>query len=107
MVSYTQKSVPLSWVNSFADGSNQLSDLHVACGLEYGIAEKFFFRFGYSYEGKSVGGNKYFTTGLGGHFGSFGADAAYVIPSGTGLNRSTLANTVRLGINILLGNDDK
>ena len=102
LVTYSQKSVLGSIFNSFADGSNQLSDLRLGCGLEYGINQTWFFRVGYSYESKSIGGNKYFTTGLGTHFGAFGADMAYVIPSGTGLNRSPLANTFRIGINVLL-----
>jgi len=106
MIDYSQKGVLSSWVSSFADGSNQLTDLRVGLGVEFNYDQTFFARTGYFFEDKTNGNNKYFTVGMGFKYKkTWGFDFAYIVPTGDGTGRSPLSNTLRLGLNVNFGKD--
>lgn len=72
-------------------------------GGEYVYNNQFFARAGYYWETKSAGNRKYFTAGVGIKYSSFDINFAYLAPSGSGLNRNPLSNTLRFGIIFDLG----
>jgi hypothetical protein len=99
---YRDKSVTSSWFSSFGDApggfSEELKELQVSLGAEYSYNDQFFVRAGYFYEDKSKGNRKYFTVGLGLKYNVFGLNFSYLVPSGSGVNRNPLSNTLRFGL---------
>ena len=97
---YRSKGVLSSWVSSFGDapggGSEELKELQVSVGAEYAYNNQFFFRAGYFYESPTKGNRKYFTLGAGLNYDVYGLNFSYLVPSGGGVNRNPLANTIRL-----------
>ncbi|MDF2193062.1 type IX secretion system outer membrane channel protein PorV [Paraflavitalea sp. CAU 1676] len=102
VVKYRDKSVMSSWFSSFGDApggfSEELKELQVSLGAEYSYNDQFFVRAGYFYEDKSKGNRKYFTVGLGLKYNVFGLNFSYLVPSGSGVNRNPLSNTLRFGL---------
>lgn len=72
--------------------------LSVSAGAEYNYQDLFAFRAGYFAETKAYGGRSYLAVGAGVFYGQAGLNLAYIIPSGSGVNRNALSNTLRLGI---------
>ncbi|NII25057.1 type IX secretion system outer membrane channel protein PorV [Pseudoflavitalea sp. X16] len=101
-VKYRDKSVVNSWFSSFGDApggfSEELREFQVSVGAEYGYNDQFFVRAGYFYEDKNKGNRKYFTVGLGLKYNVFGLNFSYLVPSGSGVNRNPLSNTLRFGL---------
>lgn len=95
---YRNQSVFSSWFKSFNDGSNQLSSLQASLGAEYAYNDQFLFRAGYFYENKNRGNRKYFSMGIGLHYNMIGINLSYLVPSGNGITRNPLSNTLRLGL---------
>jgi hypothetical protein len=99
---YRSKSVVSSWFSSFGDApggfSEELKEFQVSLGAEYSYNDQFFFRTGYFYEDKTKGNRKYFTVGLGVKYNVFGLNFSYLVPSGSGVNRNPLSNTLRFGL---------
>ena len=95
---YRNMPVGQSWIKSFADGSNQLSDLKLSLGLEFKFNNSFMFRSGYHYEAKNVGNKSYFTFGAGLNTDTFEFNFAYIAPISVSGNRSPLLNTLTFGI---------
>ncbi len=93
---YTQ-SVVSSWFNSFS-GPNQLQTITASIGAEYTYNDQFAFRLGYFYENKDQGGRQYFTMGVGLKYNMLGLNFSYLIPSGSGITRNPLSNTIRFGL---------
>lgn len=108
LAKYHSKGVVGSWVNSFGDSpggfSEEIREFQVSVGAEYMYKEQFAFRTGYFYEDASKGNRKYFTVGAGINYNMFGLNFSYLIPSGNGVNRNPLSNTLRFS---LLFNLDK
>lgn len=106
---YRSKGVLSSWFSSFGDapggGSEELRELQVSLGAEYMYNNQFAFRAGYFYEHPTKGNRKYFTVGAGINYNMFGLNFSYLIPSGAGVNRNPLANTVRFGLIFNLDKD--
>jgi hypothetical protein len=75
----------------------------VGAGAEWNYNGQFFFRGGYFYENKTKGDRRYFTTGLGVKYNVFHFNFAYLIPSGSGVNRNPLSNTLRFQVSFDLG----
>ena len=102
VVKYRDKGVMSSWFSSFGDApggfSEELREFQVSVGAEYGYNDQFFVRAGYFYEDKSKGNRKYFTVGLGLKYNVFGLNFSYLVPSGSGVNRNPLSNTLRFGL---------
>ncbi|QEC40815.1 type IX secretion system outer membrane channel protein PorV [Pseudobacter ginsenosidimutans] len=102
LAKYRDKSVVGSWFSSFGDApdgfSEELKEFQFSVGAEYGYNEQFFVRAGYFYENKDKGNRKYFTLGLGLKYNVFGLNFSYLVPSGSGVNRNPLSNTLRFGL---------
>ena len=99
---YRNKSLVNSWFSSFNDAPNgfkeELKEFQLSLGAEYSYNDQFFFRTGYFYEDKTKGNRKYFTVGLGVKYNVFGLNFSYLVPSGSGVNRNPLSNTLRFGL---------
>lgn len=110
LANYRSKSVVGSWFSSFGDAGsfkNELAEFQVGVGAEYGYNDQFFVRAGYFYEDKTKGNRKFFTAGVGVNYNGFGLNFSYLIPSGSGVNRNPLSNTLRFSLlfNFDTGND--
>jgi len=98
---YREKSVISSWFSSFGDAggfSNELKEYQVSVGGEYTYNDQFSLRAGYFYEDKLKGNRKYFTLGAGLKYNVFGLNFSYLVPSGNGVNRNPLSNTLRFSL---------
>ncbi len=67
-------------------------------GGEYSYNNQFFARAGYYWETKEAGNRKYFTAGVGIKYSAFDINFSYLAPSGSGLSRNPLSNTLRFGV---------
>ncbi|MDP1844088.1 MAG: type IX secretion system outer membrane channel protein PorV [Sediminibacterium sp.] len=105
LATYRATGVVSSWMKSFADGTNQLNSLQASIGTEYSYDEKFFLRAGYFYEDKSRGNRRYFSAGAGFNLNFMTVNVSYLVPSGSGVTRNPLSNTIRLGIAFNLGEE--
>lgn len=84
-----------SWFKSF---SGQFNTINASIGAEYTYNDQFAFRLGYFYENKNQGGRQYFTMGVGLKYNMIGLNFSYLIPSGSGITRNPLSNTIRFGL---------
>ncbi|QES87947.1 type IX secretion system outer membrane channel protein PorV [Rhizosphaericola mali] len=82
-----------SWSKSFSNKAYSMS-----LGGEYSYNNQFFARAGYYWETKENGNRKYLTAGVGLKYSTFDLSFAYLAPSGSGLNRNPLSNTLRFGV---------
>jgi hypothetical protein len=98
LASYHSMTVMKGWFKSFNDGSNQMKDLQFSVGAEYTYDNQFTFRAGYFYESAERGNRKYFAVGTGLKYNIFGLNLSYLVPSGNGVTRNPLSNTLRLGV---------
>ena len=98
LANYRSTTVLSSWFKSFNDGTNQLNSLQASLGAEYAYNEQFFVRAGYFYEDKSRGNRQYFSVGAGFSLDAFQVNLSYLVPSGSGITRNPLSNTIRVGI---------
>ena len=108
---YRKKSVIGSWFSSFGDAdggfSEELKEYQVSLGAEYWYNQQFALRAGYFYENKTKGNRRYFTTGVGVKYNIFGFNFSYLIPTGSGVNRNPLSNTLRFSVLFDLDKGDK
>jgi hypothetical protein len=104
MASYKNKSVMGSWFSSFADApggfSEEVKEFQISMGGEYWYNEQFALRAGYFFENKIKGGRKYFTAGAGIKYNIAILNFSYVVPSGKGINKNPLANTLQFGLTL-------
>jgi Type IX secretion system protein PorV len=111
LVNYRSKGVVSSWFSSFGDApggfSEELKEFQLSVGAEYMYNNQFALRAGYFYEAPTKGNRKYFTVGAGLNYSTFGLNFSYLIPSGSGVNRNPLANTVRFSLLFNLDKDSK
>ena len=102
LVSYHNKGVVSSWFSSFGDapdgGGEELREVTGSIGAEYTYKNQFSFRAGYFYENPDKGNRKYFTLGAGLKYNVVGINFAYILPSGSGVNRNPLSNTLRFSL---------
>ncbi|TAE13248.1 MAG: hypothetical protein EAZ47_11975 [Bacteroidetes bacterium] len=103
-VNYRNQSVFSSWGKSFTDGSfgNEMREVQASIGVEYAYDNQFFARAGYNYEDRTKGNRKYFTAGVGVKFSTLDLNFSYLVPSGNGITRNPLSNTIRIGLNFHL-----
>lgn len=96
------KSVVSGMLGSFGDApggfSEELKEFQVSIGAEYWYQNQFAVRAGYFYENKDKGDRKYLTVGLGVRYNVFNLNFAYLVPSGSGINRNPLSNTLRFSL---------
>lgn len=102
LVEYRDKGVVSSWFSSFGDapdgGGEELREVSASIGAEYWYKNQFAFRAGYFYEHPDKGNRKYFTLGAGLKYNMIGINFAYLMPSGSGVNRNPLSNTLRFSL---------
>ena len=107
LANYRSQSVMSSWFKSFGDGTSLTSSLQFSLGTEFWYDNKFALRAGYFYQDKSSGRNPFFSVGVGVKYEMFGINLSYLVPSGSGITRNPLSNTLRLGISFDLDNGDE
>ncbi len=99
---YRNQGVVSSWFNSLGDApggfSEELKEVQASLGAEFWYQNQFALRAGYFYENASKGNRKYFTLGAGLKYEMFGLNFSYLIPSGNGVNRNPLSNTLRFSL---------
>ncbi|HEY8387938.1 MAG TPA: PorV/PorQ family protein, partial [Parasegetibacter sp.] len=109
LADYRSKSVPSSWLSSFGDApggfGEELKELQFSLGAEYWYNDQFAFRVGYFFEDKTKGNRKYFTVGAGIKYNVINLNFSYLVPSGSGISRNPLSNTLRFGISFDLNSD--
>lgn len=99
LVEYRSKGVVSSWFSSFGDaGKDELKEATIAIGSEYWYKDQFAFRAGYFYENKIKGDRRYFTMGAGLKYNMMGLNFSYLLPTGSGVNRNPLSNTLRFSL---------
>jgi hypothetical protein len=99
---YRDKGVVGSWFSSFGDApggfAEEMRELMFSAGVEYWYNDQFAVRTGYFYEDKTKGNRKFFTVGFGIKYNSAGLNFSYLVPSGQGVTRNPLSNTLRFGV---------
>jgi hypothetical protein len=107
LVNYRSKGVVGSWFGSFNDApggmSEELKEFYFSIGSEYWYNDQFAFRAGYFSESKTKGNRQYFTIGASLKYNVLGMNFSYLLPTGNGVNRNPLSNTLRLGFVFDLG----
>jgi hypothetical protein len=99
LAEYRSKGVVSSWFSSFGDaGKDELKETTVAIGSEYWYKDQFAFRAGYFYENKIKGDRRFFTLGAGLKYDMVGLNFSYLLPTGSGVNRNPLSNTLRFSL---------
>ena len=102
IANYRKQGVVSSWAKSFGDapggGSEELREVTASIGAEYMYKEQFAFRAGYFYESPLKGNRRYATVGAGLKYNVIGLNLAYIFPSGAGISRNPLSNTVRFSL---------
>ena len=111
LASYRTTGVVSSWGKSFGDapggGSEELKEFTTAIGAEYWYKDQFAFRAGYFYENPTKGNRRYATVGAGLKYSSLGINLAYIFPSGSGISRNPLSNTIRFSLTFDMDKSDK
>ena len=99
---YRTQGVVSSWLKSFGDApggfNEEIKEFQASLGAEYWYNDQFAFRAGYFYENPTKGNRKYFTLGAGLKYETFGLNFSYLLPSGNGVNRNPLSNTLRFSL---------
>lgn len=102
LAKYRSTGVVSSWFKSFGDApggfSEELKEIQISAGGEFWYNDQFALRAGYFYENPLKGNRKYFTVGAGLKYETFGLNFSYLIPSGQGVNRNPLSNTLRFSL---------
>jgi hypothetical protein len=101
---YFTQSVINSYFNSFSAkyGMPFSESLKASLGIEYNYTNRFYLRGGYFMDNnKSLGNMQYFTLGTSFQYTSENVKAkfniSYLIPSGGGITKNPLSNTLRFG----------
>ncbi|MBL7765923.1 MAG: type IX secretion system outer membrane channel protein PorV [Chitinophagaceae bacterium] len=96
------KSLMSGVMSSFGDApggaSEEIKEVMLGIGAEYSYQNQFFARAGYFYENKYKGDRRFLTVGVGVKYSIFGLNFAYLVPSGSGINRNPLSNTLRFSL---------
>lgn len=107
LADYRKKGVLGSWFSSFGDApggfSEEIKEFQLSLGAEYWYNNQFALRAGYFFENKTKGNRRYFTAGLGIKYNVFGFNFAYLLPTGSGVSRNPLSNTLRFSVMFDLG----
>jgi Type IX secretion system protein PorV len=109
LTKYHTQSVVSSWFNSFSSQGGfkeQLDQIDISGGAEYWYQNQFSFRAGYFYENPNEGDRQYFTLGAGLKYNTFALDFSYLLPSGNGVTRDPLSNTLRFSLLFDLDKND-
>lgn len=106
---YKEKGTLEGIFSSFGDAplKEELQELMYSVGMEYWYNQQFAVRAGYFNENKNKGNRKYFTAGIGVKYDIFGLNFSYLVPSGSGIQRNPLSNTLRFTLTFDLGPRDE
>ncbi|QEH40666.1 type IX secretion system outer membrane channel protein PorV [Chitinophaga sp. XS-30] len=108
---YPDKSVLEGLFSSFGDApggfKEELHELMYSVGGEYWYNNQFAVRVGYYNEHATKGNRKYFTAGLGVKYDIFGLNFSYLVPSGAGIQRNPLSNTLRFTLSFDLSRNEE
>ena len=97
---YYAQSVVSSWFNSFSNkyGMPFSESLKISLGAEYNYADRFHLRAGYFLDNnKNLGSMQYFTVGSSFQYQQSKFNISYLVPTGGGITRNPLSNTLRFG----------
>ena len=97
---YFSQSVVSSWFNSFSNkyGMPLSESLKISVGAEYNYADRFHLRAGYFIDNnKNLGSMQYFTVGSSFQYQQSKFNISYLVPTGGGITRNPLSNTLRFG----------
>lgn len=107
---YPDKSALEGMFSSFGDAPGgfreELNELMYSAGAEYMYNDQFAVRAGYYNEHRTKGNRKYFTAGIGVKYDIFGLNFSYLVPSGSGIQRNPLSNTLRFTLSFDLGGNE-
>lgn len=81
----------------------EMQEITYCGGVEYWYNDLFAVRAGYFHESQFKGNRKYFTVGMGLKYDAFGLNFSYLIPSGSGIQRNPLSNTLRFSMLFNIG----
>lgn len=99
---YNNEGVVQGMFNSFSDAPGgfreEMQEVIYSVGLEYWYNDLFAVRAGYFHEAPNKGDRQYLTVGLGLKYNLLGLNFSYLVPSGSGVNRNPLSNTLRFSI---------
>lgn len=102
LVNYRSKGVVGSWFSSLTDAPGgmreELKEFYFSAGAEYTYNDLFSVRAGYFYENPDKGNRQFFSMGAGFKYNALGINLSYLIPSGSGVNRNPLSNTIRFSL---------
>lgn len=98
---YFSTSTVDGWGKSFSN-----SAWGASFGAEYSYDNLFFLRAGYHAESQNQGDMKYFTAGVGVKYNVLNFNFAYLAPSGSGVTRNPLSNTLRFSLVFDLGSQN-
>lgn len=90
-------SITSGFANSFTHAP-KFFGTNVSVGGEYWYQDQFAVRAGYFYEHPENGNRQFFTCGLGVRYNVFGLNFSYLVPSGSGVSRNPLSNTLRFSL---------
>jgi hypothetical protein len=96
---YFSQSVVSSWFNSFNNkyGMPIGESLKASLGIEYNYTNLFFIRGGYFIDNNNLGSMQYFTLGTSFQYQQSKFNISYLVPSGGGITKNPLSNTLRFG----------
>jgi hypothetical protein len=97
---YFSQSVIASYLNSFTNkyGIPIGESLKISVGAEYNYTDRFFLRAGYFIDNnKNLGNMQYFTLGTSFQYQQSKFNISYLVPSGGGITKNPLSNTLRFG----------
>lgn len=103
LADYRSMGVVESWFKSFSDGTKSLT---ASIGAEYVYNDQFSFRTGYFYENKNSGNRRFFSVGAGFSIDQLSVNLSYLVPTGSGVTRNPLSNTIRFGLIFNLGGNE-
>jgi len=102
LINYRTKGIVSSWFSSFNDApggfAEELKEFSFSLGSEFTYDNQFSVRAGYFYENQTKGNRQYFSMGAGFKYSSINMNLSYLIPSGSGVNRNPLSNTIRFSV---------
>jgi hypothetical protein len=91
-----------SWFSSLGDApggmKEEFKEFYFSLGGEYTYNDQFSVRAGYFYENPDKGNRQFFSMGAGFKYNALGINLSYLIPSGSGVNRNPLSNTIRFSL---------
>lgn len=90
---YNTDGVASSWVKSLDNDAMAFS-----LGCEYVFHHLYAFRGGFYTDSRGMGKRSYITAGVGMNYSSFGLNFSYLVPSGSGITRNPLSNTLRFSL---------